>query len=85
MEHSRRQRNFERQGCGWRRKKKTYIGEKAKYYADWNYVLYRVFLSFLSGCGVNELENQAFPLVMGVEARENESFQLYLAYPDLAE
>lgn len=41
------------------------------------------FLSFLSGCGVNELENQAFPLVMGVEARENESFQLYLAYPDL--
>ena len=40
------------------------------------------FLSFLSGCGVNELENQAFPLVMGVEARENESFQLYLAYPD---
>ena len=41
------------------------------------------FLSFLSGCGVNELENQAFPLVMGVEAQENESFQLYLAYPDL--
>lgn len=26
------------------------------------------FLSFLSGCGVNELENQAFPLVMGVES-----------------
>ena len=41
------------------------------------------FLFFLSGCGVNELENQAFPLVMGVEAQENESFQLYLAYPDL--
>ena len=31
------------------------------------------FLSFLSGCGVNELENQAFPLVMGVEAREKAS------------
>lgn len=59
------------------------ISEKAKYYADRNYVLYRVFSEFLSGCGVNELENQAFPLVMGVEARENESFQLYLAYPDL--
>ena len=41
------------------------------------------FLFFLSGCGVNELENQEFPLVMGVEAQETESFQLYLAYPDL--
>lgn len=41
------------------------------------------FLICLCGCGVNELENQAFPLTMGVEAKEDGSFQLYLAYPNL--
>lgn len=59
------------------------ISEKAKYYADWNYVLYRVFSEFSGVAAVSRTGNQAFPLVMGVEARENESFQLYLAYPDL--
>jgi len=37
----------------------------------------------LSGCGVNELENQAFPLAMGVEAQDNGRMNLYLAYPNL--
>ena len=43
-----------------------------------------VFLfACLEGCGVNELENQAFPLAMGVEAQDNDTMNLYLAYPNL--
>ncbi len=38
---------------------------------------------FLTGCGVNELENNAFPLAIGVEAAEDGTFQVFMAYPDL--
>lgn len=38
---------------------------------------------FITGCGVNELENNAFPLAIGVEAGQNGTFQVYMAYPDL--
>ena len=40
-------------------------------------------LACLGGCGVNELENQAFPLALGVEAQDDGAMKLYLAYPDL--
>lgn len=42
------------------------------------------FFACLGGCGVNELENQAFPLALGVEAQDdNNAMKLYLAYPNL--
>lgn len=41
------------------------------------------FLLFLAGCGANELENSAFPLVIGIAPEENEKFGVYMAYPDL--
>ncbi len=42
------------------------------------------FFACLGGCGVNELENQAFPLTLGVEAQDdNNAMKLYLAYPNL--
>lgn len=45
---------------------------------------FAIFLClFLSGCGVNELENNAFPLAIGVEAGQDGTFQVYMAYPDL--
>ncbi|WP_294785097.1 hypothetical protein [uncultured Eubacterium sp.] len=40
-------------------------------------------LACLGGCGVNELENQAFPLALGVEAQHDGAMKLYLAYPNL--
>lgn len=45
---------------------------------------FAIFLClFLTGCGVNELENNAFPLAIGVGAGQNGTFQVYMAYPDL--
>lgn len=38
---------------------------------------------FLTGCGVNELENSAFPLAVGVAAGEEDAFEVYMAYPNL--
>lgn len=38
---------------------------------------------FLTGCGVNELENNAFPLAIGVGTGKDGTFQVYMAYPDL--
>ena len=42
-----------------------------------------LFFACLGGCGVNELENQAFPLALGVEAQDSGARMLYLAYPNL--
>lgn len=45
---------------------------------------FAVFLClFLVGCGTNELENNAFPLAMGVGTGEKGTFRVYMAYPDL--
>ncbi len=41
------------------------------------------FINCLGGCGVNELENQAFPLALGVEAQNSGTMKLYMAYPNL--
>ncbi len=41
------------------------------------------FFACLGGCGVNELENQAFPLALGVETQDSGAMKLYLAYPNL--
>ncbi len=68
--------------CGWRRKKKTYIGE-SEYYADWNYVLYRVFSEFSEWLRCRITGKSGISAVIGVEALENESIQLYQANPDL--
>lgn len=40
-------------------------------------------LFFLTGCGVNELENHAFPLALGVEVNGEQKLAIYMAYPDL--
>ncbi|MCD8046739.1 MAG: hypothetical protein LUE90_08965 [Clostridiales bacterium] len=45
-------------------------------------VLAVFFLLLLTGCRENELENDAFPLAMGIAAEET-GYHLYLAYPDL--
>lgn len=36
-----------------------------------------------AGCGTNELENNAFPLAVGIDLDEGDAFQVYMAYPDL--
>ena len=37
----------------------------------------------LVGCGTNELENNAFPLAVGISWDDGQKFQIYMAYPDL--
>lgn len=74
---------MERQGYVMEQKKeKPYRGKRNILLAG---IIFGIlfFLICLCGCGVNELENQAFPLAMGVEAQEDGSFQLYLAYSNL--
>lgn len=41
------------------------------------------FMCLLSGCDKNELESNAFPLAMGIEAAEDQEFHMYMAYPNL--
>lgn len=45
-------------------------------------MLFVFFCVCLGGCGINELENQAFPLALGVE-KADKGCRLYLAYPNL--
>lgn len=37
----------------------------------------------LSGCSRNELENNAFPLALGIETDADQQFHMYAAYPNL--
>jgi hypothetical protein len=47
------------------------------------FALVTVCLTLLCGCGANELENSAFPLVMGISAGQTKRFWVSMAYPDL--
>lgn len=38
---------------------------------------------FVSGCGRHELENNAFPLALGIGTDSGQQFHMYAAYPDL--
>lgn len=40
-------------------------------------------LCLLCGCGTKELENNAFPLAIGIGMEKQNDFSVYMAYPDL--
>ena len=40
-------------------------------------------LCFLCGCGTDEVENNAFPMAVGIELNDENDFQIYMAYPNL--
>ncbi len=49
----------------------------------WIIIISLVWISFLSGCRRNEIENRAFPLAMGIGVRTEKDYEMYVAYPDL--
>lgn len=62
-------RNFKTKGAG--QMKKVFLG------------LLLAAMLLLVGCGTNELENNAFPLAVGISWDDDQKFQIYMAYPDL--
>lgn len=44
-----------------------------------------IILLLLCGCGTDEVENNAFPMAMGVELDDAQDFRVYMAYPNLQE
>lgn len=66
-----------------KQEKQIYRRERRTFLIAGMCILIGFILSCLGGCGVNELENQAFPLALGVEVEDNHAYHLYLAYPNL--